>query len=190
MKKGNKLSIKSFALAAFAAKAIAVLAVVMLAQHADAQKIVFVDTEYILKNIPAYETANEQLEQLSKKYESEVKAQMEEVQKLYETYRTESVFLTNDMKVKKENEIIEKEQNAKKLQQQYFGQNGELFKQREVLIQPIQEQVYNAIQSLAAEKSYSAVLDKSSNIGLLFSDQNLDVSDQILTRLGYGTKKK
>ena len=105
MKKGNKLSIKSFALAAFAAKAIAVLTVVMLAQHADAQKIVFVDTEYILKNIPAYETANEQLEQLSKKYESEVKAQMEEVQKLYETYRTESVFLTNDMKVKKENEI-------------------------------------------------------------------------------------
>ncbi|MBE6340057.1 MAG: OmpH family outer membrane protein [Bacteroidales bacterium] len=190
MKKGNKLSIKSFALAAFAAKAIAVLVVVMLAQHADAQKVVFVDTEYILKNIPAYETANEQLEQLSKKYESEVKAQMEEVQKLYETYRTESVFLTNDMKVKKENEIIEKEQNAKKLQQQYFGQNGELFKQREVLIQPIQEQVYNAIQSLAAEKSYSAVLDKSSNIGLLFSDQNLDVSDQILTRLGYGTKKK
>lgn len=94
-----------------------------------AQKVVHVDTEYILKNIPAYETANEQLNELSKKYEAEVKAKLTEVEQLYETYRTESVFLSNEMKTSKENEIIQKEQDAKKLQQQYFGQNGELFKQ-------------------------------------------------------------
>lgn len=182
-------SMIKFALKALALKAIAALVLVFWANNIDAQKIAFVDTEYILKNIPAYETANEQLEKLSKKYEQEVKDKMDEVEKLYESYRTESVFLTNDMKVKKENEIIEKEQQAKKLQQQYFGQNGELFRQREVLVQPIQEQVFNAIQSLAAEKSYSAVLDKASNIGLLFSDKNLDISDQILNRLGYGSKK-
>ena len=150
-----------------------------------AQKFVFVDTEYILKNIPAYEAANEQLDALSKKYETEIKSKMQEVEKLYETYRTESVFLTADMKVKKENEIIEKERLAKKIQQSYFGQDGELYKQREILIRPIQDQVYNAISAIAKEKNYSAVFDKSSNIGLMYNESNLDISDQILIRLGY-----
>lgn len=151
-----------------------------------AQKVVYVDTEYILKNIPAYETANEQLNELSKKYEAEVKTKLTEVERLYETYRTESVFLSNEMKTSKENEIIQKEQDAKKLQQQYFGQNGELFKQREVLIKPIQEQIFNAIASLAQEKSYSAVWDKASASGLMYSDKSLDISDAVLAKLGYG----
>ncbi len=151
-----------------------------------AQKTVFVDTEYILKNIPAYESANQQLNKLSQKYEAEVKARLEEVQKLYETYRTESVFLSNDMKVSKENEIIEKEQAAKKLQQQYFGQNGELFKQREVLVKPIQEQIFNAISSLAQEKNYTAVWDKSTSTGLMYADKTQDISDQVLAKMGYG----
>ena len=151
-----------------------------------AQKVVYVDTEYILKNIPAYETANEQLSELSKKYEAEVKAKLTEVEQIYETYRTESVFLSNEMKTSKENEIIQKEQDAKKLQQQYFGQNGELFKQREVLIKPIQEQIFNAIASLAQEKSYSAVWDKASASGLMYSDKSLDISDAVLAKLGYG----
>lgn len=153
---------------------------------AQAQKVVFVDTDYILKNIPAYETANEQLNKLSKKYEDDVKAKMQEVEKLYDTYRNESVFLSNDMKVSKENEIVQKEQAAKKLQQQYFGQNGELFKQREILVKPIQDQIFNAISSLAQEKNYSAVWDKASSSGLLFADKSLDVSDAVLAKLGYG----
>lgn len=151
-----------------------------------AQKTVFVDTKYILKNIPAYEAANEQLNELSKKYEAEVKAKLQEVEQLYETYRTESVFLSNDMKVSKENEIVQKEQAAKKLQQQYFGQNGELFKQREVLVKPIQEQIFNAISAIAQEKSYSAIWDKASASGLMFSDKDLDISDAVLGKLGYG----
>lgn len=151
-----------------------------------AQKTVFVDTEYILKNIPAYEAANEQLNELSKKYEAEVKAKLQEVEQLYETYRTESVFLSNDMKVSKENEIVQKEQAAKKLQQQYFGQNGELFKQREVLVKPIQEQIFNAISAIAQEKNYSAIWDKASASGLMFSDKDLDISDAVLGKLGYG----
>lgn len=158
----------------------------MSALTVSAQKFVFVDTEYILKNIPAYESANEQLTQLSKQYETEVRAKMQEVEQLYETYRTESVFLTAEMKVKKENEIVEKEKLAKKLQQSYFGQDGELYKQREVLIRPIQDQVFNAISSISKEKGYSAVFDKSSNIGLMYNDANLDISDQVLAKLGYG----
>ncbi len=156
--------------------------------NAAAQKTVFVDTDYILKNIPAYETANEQLSSLSKKYEEEVKARLQEVEKLYDAYRNEAVFLTNDIKVTRENEIVQKEQEAKKLQQQYFGQNGELFKQREVLVKPIQEQIFNAISQLAQEKSYSAVWDKASSAGLMYSDKSLDISDAVLAKLGYGGK--
>lgn len=153
-----------------------------------AQKTVFVDTEYILKNIPAYEAANEQLKTISKKYEEEVKAKYQEVEKLYEAYRNEAVFLTNDIKVNRENEIVQKEQDAKKLQQKYFGQDGELFKQREILIKPIQEQIFNAISQLAQEKSYSAVWDKASSAGLMYSDKSLDISDAVLAKLGYGSK--
>ncbi len=168
-------------------KKLALLIAVTLVALTDvvAQKFVFVDTEYILKNIPAYESANEQLSQLSKKYESEIKEKMQEVEQLYETYRTESVFLTSEMKIKKENEIIEKERIAKKLQLNYFGENGDFFKQREALVKPIQDQIYNAIVSVSKEKSYSAVFDKSSNIGLLYNDTQLDISDQILSKLGY-----
>lgn len=151
-----------------------------------AQKIAFVDLDYILKNIPAYETANDQLNQLSQKYEAEVKAKMDEVAKLYDTFRNEEVFLSHDMKVNKENEIVQKESEAKKLQQKYFGQNGELFKQREILVKPIQEQIFNAISQLANEKKYSAVWDKASSTGLMFADKTLDISDQVLNKLGYG----
>lgn len=150
-----------------------------------AQKIAFVDTEYILKNIPAYESANDQLSQISKRYEDEIKAKMQEVADLYETYRTESVFLTNDMKVKKENEIIDKEKAAKQLQQKYFGQDGELYKNRESLVKPIQDQVYNAIMAIAKEKNLSAIFDKSSTSGLMFADSSLDISDNVLKNLGY-----
>lgn len=150
-----------------------------------AQKIAFVDTEYILKNIPAYESANEQISTISKKYEDEIKAKMQEVSNLYETYRTESVFLTADMKVKKENEIIEKEKAAKQLQQKYFGQDGDLYKSRESLVKPIQDQVYNAIMAIAKEKNLGAIFDKSSSNGLMFADSALDISDAVLKNLGY-----
>lgn len=161
------------------------LAFVGLFATAWSQKIAFVDSEYILKNIPAYESANEQLNQLAKRYENEVKARFQEVADLYEAYKNESVFLSADMKVKKENDIVEKEQSAKALQQKYFGQEGELFKRRESLVKPIQDQVFNAISSIAGEKSYAAVFDKASGAGLMFSDSKLDISDDVLIRLGY-----
>lgn len=164
------------------------MTIVMVGLCAKAQKFVFVDTDYILKNLPSFEAANEQLNEMSKKYEAEIKSKMQEVEQLYEAYRTESVFLTAEMKIKKENEIIEKENAMKKLQQAYFGQGGELFKQRETLVKPIQDQVFNAISSLAKEKNYSVVFDKASNFGVMYNDASLDVSDQILSRLGYGQK--
>ncbi len=149
-----------------------------------AQKYVFVDSEYVLKNIPAYEAANEQLSQLSAGWQKEVEALYQEVSALYEAYQTENVFLSNEMKKKRENEIVEKEQKAKLVQKKYFGQEGELFKKRETLIQPIQDEIFNAISEIAGEKSYAAVFDKASGIGVLYSDSKYDISDDVLERLG------
>ncbi len=160
--------------------------VVMLVagQMITAQKYVFVDSEYILKNIPAYEAANEQLSQLSNVWQKEIESSFKEVTALYEAYQTENIFLSNEMKKKKEEEIVEKEKNAKALQNKYFGQEGELFKKREALIQPIQDEIYSAILEIAGEKSYAAVFDKASGIGIMYSDPKFDISDVVLERLG------
>lgn len=152
-----------------------------------AQKYAFVDSEYILKNIPAYEAANEQLNQLSQKWQKDIETRFQEVAQLYQTYQTENVFLSNEMKVKRENEIVEKEKQAKQLQQTYFGPEGELFKRRETLIKPIQDEVFKAISDVAAEKSYGAVFDKASGMGIMYVDTKFDISDLVLVKLGYKT---
>ena len=138
-----------------------------------------------MKNIPAYETANEQLNQISKKWQAEVEAQMQEVDKMYKNYQTELVFLTEEMKTKREEEIIAKEKAAQELKRKYFGADGELFKKRQSLMKPIQDEVYTAIQEISAEKDLSLVFDKSSSMNLIFTSPKLDISDLVLQKLGY-----
>ena len=150
-----------------------------------AQKFAMVDMEYIMKNIPAYETANEQLNQISKKWQAEVEAQMQEVDKMYKNCQTELVFLTEEMKTKREEEIIAKEKAAQELKRKYFGADGELFKKRQSLMKPIQDEVYTAIQEISAEKDLSLVFDKSSSMNLIFTSPKLDISDLVLQKLGY-----
>jgi outer membrane protein len=150
-----------------------------------AQKFAIVDMEYILKNIPSYETANEQLNIISKKWQSEVETKMQEVQSLYKNYQTELVFLSDEMKVQREEEIIAKEKEAQELKRTYFGPEGELFKKRQSLMKPIQDEIYNVIQELSREKDYSLVFDKGSAMHIIFSSPKIDISDQILTKLGY-----
>ncbi len=150
-----------------------------------AQKFAMVDMEYIMKNIPAYESANEQLNQVSKKWQSEVEAQLQEVQKMYKNYQTELVFLTDELKVKREEEIVTKEKAAQELKRTYFGPEGELFKKRQSLMKPIQDEIYTAIQEISKEKDLSLVFDKSSAMSVIFVSPTLDVSDVILTKLGY-----
>jgi outer membrane protein len=151
---------------------------------ATAQKFAFVDTEYILKRIPAYEAAQDQITQASKKWQSEVEAAFQGVSALYKAFQTENVFLSAEMKAKRENEIVEKEKQAKQLQQRYFGPEGELFKRREALIKPIQDDIYSAISAIATEKGYAAIFDKASNVGVIFSDPKIDISDDVLKQLG------
>ncbi len=151
----------------------------------NAQKVAIVDMEYIFKNIPSYETANEQLNIISKKWQTEVEALMQEVQNMYKNYQTELVFLSDDMKVQREEEIIAKEKEAQDLKRNYFGPDGELFKKRQSLMKPIQDEIYNIIQELSREKDYGLIVDKSSAMSIVFSSPKMDISDEVLLKLGY-----
>ena len=152
---------------------------------ASAQKFAMVDMEYIMKNIPSYEAAEEQLNQISKKWQSEVETQMQEVEQLYKNYQTELVFLSDEMKVQREEEIIAKEKAANELKRKYFGQDGELFKKRESLMKPIQDEVYTALQEITKEEGYDLVFDRSSAMPVIIASPKLDISDDVLQKLGY-----
>jgi len=150
-----------------------------------AQKFATVDMSYILKNIPAYETANEQINQVSKKWQSEVEAIQKEAETMYKNYQTELVFMSEDMKKKREEEIVAKEKEAQELKRKYFGPEGELFKKRESLMKPIQDEVYTAIQSISKERNLELVFDKSTAMSVIFTTPGIDISDEVLKQLGY-----
>lgn len=146
--------------------------------------VAYVDMQYILKNIPQYETANEQLNMISKRWQKEIDAAQQEAQILATNYQTEQIFLSADMKQKREEEILAKEQEVLELKRQYFGQDGEWYKKREALLKPIQDEIYNAIQDIANEKRYDVVKDRSSEPSLIYMSSKLDISDQVLEKLG------
>ena len=150
-----------------------------------AQKFALVDMEYILKNIPAYERANEQLNQVSKKWQAEVEALNNEAQTLYKNYQNEAVFLSEQQKKDREQVIVEKEKQAGELKRKYFAPEGELYKKRESLIAPIQDEIYNAIKEIAKAKGYSLVLDRASDAGIIYASPTADISKQVLLKLGY-----
>ena len=152
---------------------------------AHAQKFALVDMEYILKNIPAYERANEQLNQVSKQWQAEVDALTTEAQTLYKNYQNEVVFLSKEQKQARQDAIVEKERQAAELKKQYFGPDGELFKKRTALMSPIQEEVYNAIKDIAEFRGYQLVLDRASDAGILFGSPKIDISSEVLKKLGY-----
>lgn len=152
---------------------------------ASAQKVAVLDMEYILKNIPMYESANEQLKQISQKWQKEVEAKNEEAKILYKNYQTEVVFLSDEMKVKKENEIVAKEKEANELKRKYFGPEGEFYKKRESLMKPIQDEVYVAVKSVSDTKGYTVVLDKASSSNLIYFSVKADISDEVLQKMGY-----
>jgi outer membrane protein len=150
-----------------------------------AQKYAFVDSEYIRKNIPAFNTAQEQLDKLSQQWEKEVADGYAVVEQMYKTYQNESVLLSQEMKTKREEAIINKEKEMKDLQNKYFGMEGELFKKREELVKPIQDEILKAIKDIAVEGSYAVIFDTSSGGNILFANPKFDISDQVLEKLGY-----
>lgn len=150
-----------------------------------AQKFALVDMEYILKNIPAYERANEQLSQTSKKWQAEVEAVNLQAQTLYKNYQNEVVFLSAEQKKAREEEILKKEKEASDLKKKYFAPEGELFKKRESLVGPIQDEIYNAVKAIAEQKGYQLILDRASDNGIVFASPSADISNDVLAKLGY-----
>ncbi|MBP5306839.1 MAG: OmpH family outer membrane protein [Paludibacteraceae bacterium] len=166
---------------------ITLLPLLLLVTGASAQKngVAVVDMQYILKNVPAYESASEQLNQITQKWKKEIDASTSEAKSMYENYQTELVFLSKEMQVKRENEIVAKEKATADLKRKYFGQDGELYKKREALLKPIQDEVYSAVKAVADAGGYSIVLDKTSAQSIVYVGAKSDISDEVLTKLGY-----
>lgn len=167
---------------------IAVMAIVASAMLSPmmAQKfsVAYVDMQYILKNLPQYETANDQLNMISKRWQKDIDAAQQEAQILATNFQTEQIFLSPEMKQRREEEILAKEQEVLELKRKYFGQDGEWYKKRESLLKPIQDEIYNAIQDIANEKRYDVVKDRSAEPSLIYMSSKLDISDQVLEKLG------
>lgn len=157
----------------------------MCAIAASAQKFALVDMEYILKNVPAYEMANEQLNQLSQRWQKEVEAIGTEAQTMYQKYLEDKVFLTDEQVKKREEEIVAKEKEATELRYKYFGPEGELYKKRQSLLKPVQDDVYNAIKKVADERGYQAIFDRASSSEIIYASPRIDVSNEVLAKMGY-----
>jgi outer membrane protein len=166
-------------------KIILTLAIALFSLAAISQKYAFVDTDYILKNIPEYITAQKTLDDLSEKWEAEIEAKKRVINKKYQQYQAEELLLPDDMKKKKREEIFSLEDELSKFQQDKFGVEGELFQKRKELIEPIQNKVYNAVKELASVGNYSFIFDKANQSNILYADSKLDKSQRILKNLGY-----
>jgi len=157
-----------------------------LASTVTAQKFALIDMEYILKNIPQYEMTNEQLSQLSERWQGEVEKLKQEAQTMYKTFQSDLVFLSADMKTKREEEIVKKDMEATELKRKYFGADGELYKRREQLMKPIQDEIYEAVKAIAAEKGYDVIFEHASAMGIIFfASPKIDISNEVLLKMGY-----
>ncbi|HZG01088.1 MAG TPA: OmpH family outer membrane protein [Chitinophagales bacterium] len=171
-------------------KAIFTLLLVATAAVASAQRFAYVDTEYILENVPEYATAQAQLDEVSKNWQKEIETKLKEVDQLYRDYQKEQVLLTDEMRQQRQKTIEDREKAAKDLQKQRFGFEGDLFKKRQELVKPVQDKVYEAIQKVATTKGYDVIFDKSSGVTMLYASTKLDVSDDVIKQLGYAPKSK
>ena len=152
--------------------------------NAQSQKYAYVDTKYILDNIPEYHDAQDELNEWSLKWQKEIDTLYAQIEHLYKKYQAEKVLLPEEVKKKREDEIVKKEAEMKALQKKYFGPEGELYKKRKELVQPIQEKIYNAIESLSKTKNYSFVFDKAGGITILYANPKFDISDDVLDEVG------
>jgi len=160
-------------------------AIFTIVAFTQAQKFAFIDSEYIMENIPAYNAAQEQLNQLSSQYQKELESMHAEIEQMYKDFQAESVLLSEDMKRRREDVIISKEKDYKTLQRKYFGPSGDLFTKRQGLVKPIQDDIFNAVQEISNDGSYAVIFDKAGATTLFFTNPRYDLSDQVLQKLGY-----
>lgn len=150
-----------------------------------AQKYALIDMDYILKQIPQYEMANEQLDQISKRWQAEVEALSSEAETMYKQYQADQVFLTAEQKASREEAIMKKEKDVQDLRLKYFGPEGELYQKRNALVGHIQDDIYNAVKEVAEKNNYSMVIDRASAESIIFASPKIDISKEVLAKLGY-----
>jgi outer membrane protein len=171
-------------------KKIIVIAILFIASfQVQAQRYCVVDSKYILENLPEYKQAQTKLDEVSAQWQKDIDAKLLDVDRMYKSYQAEQVMLSDDMKKKREDEIIKKEKEAKELQKKRFGFEGDLFKRRQELVKPVQDKVYNSIQKLATSKGYDIIFDKSADLSVFYSDNKIDKSDDVLKDLGVSVPK-
>jgi outer membrane protein len=166
-------------------KITAAIFALLLTLGVSAQKFAYVDSQYILDNIPDYKSAQAQLDKFSLQWQKEIQGKFDELDKLYKDFQADAILLTEEMRKKREDEILDKEKTAKELQKQRFGKDGDLFKKRQDLVKPIQDKVYNALKEYATNKNYAVIFDKSSDLTILYANPKYDVSDEILDEMGF-----
>ena len=152
---------------------------------AQSQKFAYVDSDYILNKIPTYKAAQDQLDQISADWQKEIEVIYADIDKMYKNFQAEKVLLTEELKTKRENEIIAKEKEAKDLQKKRFGKDGDLFKKRQELVKPIQDDVFNAVKQIATEGGYAVIFDTAGSLTMLYTDAKFDKSDDVLKKLGF-----
>lgn len=152
---------------------------------ANAQKFALIDMEYVLRNVPSYEMANQQLNQVSQRWEKEIVALQKEAETMYKNYQADMVFLTQEQQSKRAEEVAAKEKEVAELRNKYFGPEGELYKKRQSLMKPIQENVYNAVKAVAEERKYQVIFDRASSQSIVFASPTIDVSNDVLAKLGF-----
>ena len=157
----------------------------VISNYSLAQKFAYVDTDYILAKIPEYNQAQDKLDNYSKGWQEEIEMTMQKIEKMYRSYQSEQILLTEEMKSARENLIFAEEKKVQDLQIKYFGPEGMLFSKRQELIKPIQDKIYDAIQQVATNNKYSVIFDSSSDLIMLYTNNNLDKSDKVLELMGY-----
>mgnify|MGYP002007781393 FL=1 len=162
-----------------------ILSTSVLSFNTYAQKFAYIDTDYILNKIPDFKQAQDKLDNISTQWQKEIEQKYSEIDKMYRSYQQEKVLLTEKMQRNREDLILEKEKEAKNMQQKYFGPEGDLYSKRQELIRPIQDKIYDAVQQLASNNKYQIVFDSSSDLIMLYSNPNLDKSDKVLELMGY-----
>ena len=164
---------------------IALCFVAAAAFGASAQKFALVNMDYVLRNLPDYEMANEQLNQVSQRWEKEIVALQKEAETMSKNYQADMVFLTQEQQNKRAEEVAAKEKEVAELRSKYFGPEGELYKKRQSLMKPIQENIYNAVKAVSEERKYQVIFDRASSQSIIFASPTIDVSNEVLAKLGF-----
>lgn len=155
-----------------------------------AQKFGYVDSEFILSKMPAYASAQREVDKLSQNWQKDIEAKYQSIEKMYKSYQAEEVLLTEEMKKKRQNEILEKEKEVKEYQKGIFGFEGQLFKKRQEMVKPVQDEVYDAIEKVAKQKQLQIIFDKSSGLVMLYTNPVHDYTEFVIEALGLASPNK